>query len=174
MAEEYRKQKDAWKKKDSELHSVVGISHFYYKLVCLSFKRCSLCFSSCSFFKIKELQVQVEETETERRRLERECNSLKGKLQNGTKLSGIIMELPSKNDNPRNTEQEKDDNLIQGIVNLEPRTLGISGNRLDNPPPMYRLVAKIDLFIQMVGTQFLKLNSVYVIFKTRTAVFYQV
>ena len=60
----------------------------------------------------------MEETETERRRLERECNSLKGKLQNGTKLSGNILELPSKNDNPRNTEQEKDDNLIQGIVKL--------------------------------------------------------
>ena len=176
MAEEYRKQKEAWRKKESELHSVVRDLHISYLncytimvdlltcmraflfaglllyhsirpavdfpficlfvclfacllanllawFVCLLAYKLELFYHnlnfSLNFLKIKELQVQVEDTEIERTRLEQECNWLKGHLHNGTKVSAHIFDSSSEGDKTLDTtEEDKEGNSLRGIVIL--------------------------------------------------------
>lgn len=72
---------------------------------------------------IKELQIQIEETETDRKRLEREVNALKAKEQSGRKYSERLIEAkPDENyinddSNDGAVPVEKETNQIQGIQN---------------------------------------------------------
>ena len=72
---------------------------------------------------IKELQIQIEETETDRKRLERELNALKAREQNGRKYSERLIEAkPDANyvnndSNDSTVPVDKETNQIQGIQN---------------------------------------------------------
>ena len=72
---------------------------------------------------IKELQIQIEETETDRKRLEREVNALKAKEQNGRKYSERLIEAKpdenyvNNNSNDSTVPVDKETNQIQGIQN---------------------------------------------------------
>ena len=130
MAEEFRKQKEAWRKKESELHCVVSIRRFpipFYVLALIDYIYQIKCTTKQTpiktrcLFQIKELQTQVEETETDRKRLERELNVLKAKEQNGRKVSEHLEEVISEensgisyNNNNNTTPVEKQENQIQG------------------------------------------------------------
>ena len=88
-------------------------------MICL--RRPSLLFH---LFQIKELQIQIEEIETDRKRLEREVNVFKAKEQNGRKYSERLIEAKPgenfiSNDNNDGTASVKKETVqIQGTGNV--------------------------------------------------------